>query len=163
MDSGLTAGYRRTGWGNGRVTVVPAAAVAVQPRGDTGAKAQLCGRISVCIPFITSDAGQVQPVRPRRVAPRSGCFRRAVSSSAPPSCSVGYPLLKVSWLTFAHFRSFRSFITSGCTNVQQKGVAAQAGRLSPSRRSGGAGRRRAAVSSWPRHCPRRGRARRPGR
>lgn len=163
MDSGLTAGYRRTGWGNGRVTVVPAAAVAVQPRGDTGAKAQLCGRISVCIPFITSDAGQVQPVRPRRVAPRGGCFRRAVSSSAPPSCSVGYPLPQVSWLTFARFRSFRSFITSGRTGVQQMGLRLKRGRLSPSRRSGGAGRRRAAASSWLPRCPRRARARRPGR
>jgi len=27
MDGGLTAGYRRQGWGNGRVAVVPAAAV----------------------------------------------------------------------------------------------------------------------------------------
>ena len=56
------AGYRRTRRGNGRVTVVPAAAVAVQPRGDTKVKAQLCGRISVCVPFITLEAWQVQPV-----------------------------------------------------------------------------------------------------
>ena len=44
------------------MAVVPAAAVDGSIMGDVGSKAQFYGRVSVCVPFITLDAWQVQPV-----------------------------------------------------------------------------------------------------